>query len=327
MLKKIKIMFVLALMALVLPLSMYGCSGDGKVDYWDGSMYFMRYSENFKIMQLADIQATNTENCDIAFIEINKLVEKEKPNLIVLSGDNVESPKSEDVLDRLIFNMENLNIPWAPVFGNHDAEGVLTKDFMAEKFIEAPNCIFHKGEEGVDGVGNYVINLKSGEGITYSIFMIDSQMYHVNGGYDSIHTNQIEWYESSVEKIKEMNGNKTVPSLAYFHIPLHEFADAKESFEKGESEGFANFNEGVYPGKENTGFFSKAKELESTKAIFCAHDHVNNCDIEYQGIHLVYGLKSSRLSYYNNDLLGATITNISKNGITISNSYFKDVQD
>ena len=124
-----------------------------------------------------------------------------------------------------------------------------------------------------------------------------------------------------------MNVNKTVPSLAYSHIPLHEFADAKESFEKGESDGFANFNEGVYPGKENTGFFSKAKELESTKAIFCAHDHVNNCDIEYQGIHLVYGLKSSRLSYYNNDLLGATITNISKNGITISNSYFKDVQD
>ena len=89
MLKKIKIMFVLALMALVLPLSMYGCSGGGKVDYWDGSMYFMRYSENFKIMQLADIQATNTENCDIAFIEINKLVEKEKTNYIVLSCDNV----------------------------------------------------------------------------------------------------------------------------------------------------------------------------------------------------------------------------------------------
>lgn len=313
-------MFILAIF-MVVPLVFAGC-GTTK-DY----IFSLKYVENFKIMQLADVQASSVEKCEEAFVDIKKMVEKEKPNLIVLSGDNIDVPENEDVFNCLVENMESLNTPWAPVFGNHDAEGVLTKEFMAERFKQAKNCYFASGEEGVDGVGNYVINIMDKKEVVCSVFLIDGNMYYdeEKTEYDSIHPNQIEWYEETVNFIKESNHNKTPKSLAFFHIPLHEYRDAKESFERGESEGRAEFNEGIYSGYENTGFFEKVKELQSTKAIFCGHDHANTCDINYQGVHLVYGLKSSRDSYYNESLLGTTIVTLSKTEIKIENKFFRDL--
>ena len=319
MLKRI-VTFIIALSVVMMPLLFNGC---GKKEA-ELTMLQLEYVENFKIMQLADIQAETSEKCENAFTDIKKLVKKEEPNLIVLTGDNVYMPESEDLFNTLVSNMESLNTPWAAVFGNHDSEGVLSKNAMADKFTEAENCLFYKGEKGVDGVGNYVINLTTAQNkIEYSVFLLDSHMY-AKGGYDWIRDNQIKWYERAVNEITRLNGNKVVPSLAFFHIPLQEYIDAKESLDNGESEGFGVFKEDISPGVVNAGFFSKALELKSTKAIFCGHDHVNNCDINYQGIHLVYGLKSSKCSYYDKSLLGATVITLSTDNIEIRNSYFDD---
>lgn len=324
MLKKLAIIFACLLLTLTLPVGCKQKEEEYSKDLWEDYMLQLDYVDNFKIMQLADIQAHTAEACNEAFVDIKTHVEKEKPNLFVLTGDNIEIPESEEVLTALISNMESLNIPWAPVFGNHDAEGVLTKELMAEKFVAAEHCLFYKGADGVDGVGNYVVNLTAKNNkIVYSLFLIDSNMYDGADGYDWIHENQIEWYESAVNLLTEINKNKVVPSLAFFHIPLHEFNDAKTSYENGESTGgYAIFNEGVFPGTINSGFFDKAKELDSTKAIICGHEHANTCNIEYLGIRLVYGLKSSRNSYYDSSLLGTTIITLT-NEVEIHNSFFE----
>lgn len=317
--KKIISFFILVITVLI-SLTVFGGCNYVQKDY----VFELDYHDGFKIMQLADIQVANVEACNTAFVEITKLVEKEKPDLIILTGDNVEVPQSIDVVDAFVAHMEQYNVPWAPVFGNHDAEGAVTKDEMADKFIAAENCIFYKGEKGVDGVGNYVINLKARKRkIAYSLFLIDSNMYDGNGGYDSIHENQIEWYKDAVGVITKQNRGETVPSLAFFHIPLPEMKDARISFESGESSGFGVFRDIISPGSVNTGLFGVAKELGSTKAFVCGHEHTNNCDILYQGIHLIYGLKSSRYSYYDEDMLGATIITLSSNTIKVENSYFR----
>lgn len=316
--KKFTCFFLLFIVVLISVTAFGGCQ-DATKDY----VFELQYHDGFKIMQLADIQAANVAACNTAFIEITKLVEKEKPDLIILTGDNVEVPQSVDVVDAFVANMEQYNVPWAPVFGNHDAEGNVTKDTMADKFIAAENCIFYKGDEGVDGVGNYVINLKAAKRkIAYSLFLIDSNMYDGNGGYDSIHENQIEWYKDAVGVITKQNRGKIVPSLAFFHIPLPEMKDARISFDNGESSGFGVFRDVISPGSVNTGLFNVAKELGSTKAFVCGHEHTNNCDILYQGIHMIYGLKSSRFSYYDEDMLGATIITLSTDSIKVENSYF-----
>lgn len=327
MFKRIAIIFAALLLTMSIITTLVGCKEKEEQyskDLWEDYMLEMKYVDNFKIMQFADIQARTAEACNNAFIDIKTHVEKEKPNLIVLTGDNIEDPKNEDAFNALVSNMESLNTPWAPVFGNHDANGVLTKDFMAEKFIAAENCLFYKGAQGVDGVGNYVINLTAKNNkIVYSLFLIDSNMYDGNGGYDWIHENQIDWYTSAVSRLKAINKKKVVPSLAFFHIPLQEFIDAKVSYESGESIGeWAIFNEKICPGTINSGFFDKVKELGSTKAIICGHEHINTCNIEYQGINLVYGLKSSRNSYFDSTLLGTTIITLTKK-VKIYNSFFE----
>ena len=318
--KKLTKIFIVVLLAILMLPVFCGCEASGSASY----MLSLNYAENFKIMQLADIQAETLEDCEEAFINIKKLVEKEKPNLIVLTGDNIYNPKNSKVLEALIENMESFNIPWAPVFGNHDATVYLSKSYMASRFVKAKHCLFASGEFGIGGLGNYVINLTTPSGETkYSLFLIDSNMYNIVGsGYDAIHKGQIRWYERAVNKITRMNNGTVVPSLAFFHIPLKEYATAKALYENGQLEGYGTFNEEVDGAHKNTGFFAKAKELGSTKAIFCGHDHVNNCCIDYQGIKLAYGLKSSRNDYHNEDLLGATIITLTSNNIEIENSYF-----
>lgn len=66
--------------------------------------------------------------------------------------------------------------------------------------------------------------------------------------------------------------------------------------------------------RENTGMFEAMKELGSTKGVFCGHDHVNFSIIDYQGIKLAYGLKSSNYIYHDNDKLGGRLITIQANG-------------
>ena len=316
--KKTSKLSVAVLFVMAIALSFSGCADKDGTSY----MLEMEYTENFKIMQLADVQVSTVKECDDAFAEIEKLVAREKPNLIVSTGDNIYIPKGKKILEAFISHMESLETPWATVFGNHD-QAWISKNFMAKRFMKAEHCLFLKGESNIHGVGNYVINLKSANNIVYSLFMIDSNMYAAGGGYTGIRPNQIKWYERAVNKLTELNNNQVVPSLAFFHIPLHEFADAKASLDAGESTGFAIFNEEVGAAKKNTGFFNKALELNSTKAIICGHDHKNNCDINYKGIHLVYGLKSSRCDYHDSALLGATMITLTSAGFVVENACFE----
>lgn len=316
--KKTSKLLMAAVFVTAIALSFSGCADKDGTSY----MLEMQFTENFKIMQLADVQVSTVEECDDAFAEIEKLVAREQPNLIVATGDNIYNPKGKKILEAFILHMESLKTPWATVFGNHD-QAWISKNFMAKRFMKAEHCLFLKGEGGIHGVGNYVINLKSANDFVYSLFMIDSNMYAAGGGYTGIRPNQIKWYERAVNKLTELNNNQVVPSLAFFHVPLHEFADAKASFDAGESEGFAIFKEDVDCAKKNSGFFNKALELNSTKAIICGHDHENNCDINYKGIHLVYGLKSSRCDYHDSAMLGATVITLTSEGFTVENAYFQ----
>ncbi len=57
----------------------------------------------------------------------------------------------------------------------------------------------------------------------------------------------------------------------------------------------------------NPGMFTKIKELGATTHTFVGHDHVNAYSVDYQGVRLTYGLKSSRQFYYSEELVGGTL--------------------
>ena len=90
---------------------------------------------------------------------------------------------------------------------------------------------------------------------------------------------------------------------AFFHIPLQQYRTAYELYAEGGPEATDYFGENAekminkvccsdYP----SCLFDRMKELQSTKAVFCGHDHYNNMSLEYQGIRLTYGMSIDYLA-------------------------------
>lgn len=325
-----KIKCIVLCVALIATFTCIMCGCEKQIER-DENSFYLTYKENFKIMQLADIQVNSSEACNEAFKEIDKMVNSERPDLIILTGDNIDMYSEQGTFETLVLQMEKYSIAWAPVFGNHDDEqdasfGV-TKEFMAQSFENAEHCLFNRGPKDIHGVGNYVINLVNDKQtkIIYSLILMDSNTYRDYDsvyGWDYIYPDQVAWYEDTINGIISQNHNVAVPSLAFFHIPLMEFETAKALQLENGSLGWGELREEMGAPLENTDLFAKMKELNSCVGVICGHAHINNCDLLYEGIHLICGLKSSRYSYYNEDMLGCTIYTLSNDGFNAQNVGF-----
>lgn len=320
----------------------------------DGEKYFLS-DRDIKIMHLTDIHIGGgfmSKGVDEkALNAVATMVTAEKPDLVVATGDiafpvpymagtfnNFSGAKAFANL------MESLGVYWTVTFGNHDAEAYSYFDREAMgKFYEKEeykHCLFSAGPEDVDGFGNHVIEIKNSEGIiTQGLIMIDSQAYvdntiisSIKGEYDNIHENQVEWYENEIkrmnsenaEAIRKLQGDENgglwetygnVKTLAFFHIPLVEMADAWFAFEEGGFKDTEEFKfidgilgEGgrrVYCGLGEDNMFEKMLELDSTKAMFNGHDHYNCTTFEYKGIQFSYGYSIDYFAYSGIDKEGS----------------------
>ena len=308
----------------------------------NGNWYFTTDGD-FKVMHLTDIHIGGgfmSKTVDEkALNAVATMVIKEKPDLVIATGDiafpvpytagtfnNYSGAKAFANL------MESLGVYWDVTFGNHDAEAYSYFDREAlGKFYENEDykyCLFQSGPEDVDGYGNHTIEVKNTEGlITQAFVLIDSQAYvkdniieSIKGTYDNVHPNQVAWYESEIKRMdaenKRINADaETVKSLAFFHIPLVEMADAWKKFTENGYKDTENFKyiegiiaEGgrlVYCGLGEDDLFEKMLELGSTKAMFNGHDHINNTTFDYKGILFSYGYSVDYFAYSGIDKLGS----------------------
>ena len=165
---------------------------------------------------------------------ITEIINATKPDLILLTGDVVygEFDDNGSSLTDFVAFMETFKIPWAPVFGNHDAETVLGVDWQCEQFEKAEYCLFKQRE--LTGNGNYTVGIKQDGKLRRVFFMLDSngctwmsQKSKENGHYRTaagFGQDQIDWYTNTINEIKK-NSPDTKYSFA-FHIQLQAFADA-----------------------------------------------------------------------------------------------------
>lgn len=281
--------------------------------------------EPFKIMLFTDLQLWMDSSANQrVFALTDELVEEGKPDLIVLPGDNVSGIATHILIEELVRKMESYGIPWAPVFGNHDDEGVLTIYDQAEIYEKAANCLFESGPENLYGAGNYAVNITQNGSIVQTLFFFDNGRYiqYEDGQNKEVYLSeeQIGWYEWVINGITATEG-RTVPSMTFSHFAMPQFRTAVETLCKtGENGyyyvpeelgfGYCKYLPGVAP--VDSGFFAKAKELGSTTHIFCGHDHENNASILYEGIRFTYGLKTgcSPQNWNDADFYGATVVEI-----------------
>ena len=105
-------------------------------------------NEDFKILQIADTQEGSRVSPDTLAL-INTAIEKEKPDLIVYSGDQIwgkssfngNPKKVEEILRKLCEPAFSRNIPFAVCFGNHDRQVGLSNEEQFEIYKKFPFSI------------------------------------------------------------------------------------------------------------------------------------------------------------------------------------------
>lgn len=261
--------------------------------------------DDFKILMFTDTQLWSVLGDNKQrYEEMDKLVEKTSPDLIVLPGDLLSAFASRFSIGNFIERMDSYKIPWAPVFGNHDGEIPTTsKNWQCEQYMKSEYCLMEKGPNNLYGVGNYVINITEDKAPVYTVFMFDYGEYtkYENGKDEGPMTpEQIAWYEWNVKGV-ERSAGRVVPSMAFSHFPQTEFSDAVEKLcVKNEDGSYTvpseyGFGKCAYipcASPVKSGFVDKCRELGSTKYIFCGHDHENDASVTYDGITYTYGLKT-----------------------------------
>ena len=244
-----------------------------------------RRDGTFTIVQLTDVHWSTGRGADLetrALIE--QVLEAERPDLVVLTGDIVSgdtAPDPREAYRQVAGLVEAHGIPWAAVFGNHDDEGSASRGDLLAVQRRHPLCLTEAGPRRVTGVGNYVLEVRASRsrGLARALYFVDSGAYNNRGvgHYAWIARDQIAWYLASAAR-------RRLPSLVFFHIPLPEW---DEVWRTQACRGHRH--EPVCSPAINSGFFAAMVEAGDVMGTFCGHDHVNDFEGELHGIRLCYG--------------------------------------
>ena len=281
----------------------------------------MRYPERLAAGQIQTWSRANIDkNC---FNYITELIESERPDLIILTGDIIygEFDDSGIIWKRMVEFMDSFDIPWAPIYGNHDNESTKGVAWQNAQLEAAENCLFKKGN--VTGNGNYSIGLVDGSGkIRRVIYMLDS---HGCIGLEAagLAEDQIAWFKGVSNAVDAAYGEE-VPAFACYHVPSLDFQTAYENKYGYQTD--ANFSldgNGVDSDfgekNENPSHFHVeiAEHLKEANVdgVFSGHDHTNNYSILYNGIRYTYGTKTGTYDRYKTTLLGGTWIRVATDGL------------
>ncbi len=282
---------------------------------------------NFRIMQISDIQdGTLLTPATKKFLK--EVVIAEQPDLIVLTGDNISAGSATlgtEAVDKLLVKtainnfmsvFEEIGIPVAVTFGNHDAEEIVSKEYQMEVYTSYDCCVAIDEGEALYGCGTYnlpIYSSKDATKVAYNLWMIDSNMYDgERGGYDYVHQDQLDWYVKTSNALKAQNGGNVVPSMMFQHIIVNEIYDVivevpeseKDNYEYVEVEnddGSITYNaikpevlkKGVInempcpPSNKDCAQFETVVAQGDVVAMFFGHDHKNTFEVSYQGVDLV----------------------------------------
>ena len=69
--------------------------------------------------------------------------------------------------------MDSYQIPWAPIFGNHDNESAMGVEWQCEQLMNSEYCLFNR-RHSIGGNGNYSIGLSKDGELQRVVYMMDS---------------------------------------------------------------------------------------------------------------------------------------------------------
>ena len=282
-------------------------------------------NKDFKILNLTDVHTENHELSEdsiklrILKSTVTELVSRIKPDLITISGDMAWGGSFE-AYEMLTEFMESFNIPWAPVFGNHDNETARGVDWQCARFAQSRHCLFARGE--VTGNGNYTVGIAVGDELVRVMHMVDSHGCLHAGG---IYPDQLDLIAQNAAAYGD------VPGFMAFHIPTECFAQAEKA--KGYiADAHVDYTIGVDVAAKDGDFgacYERYGVLKTDRdfmaflhdnridGVFVGHCHRINTCITYEGVKLVFGLKTGQYDYHQAGSLGGTLVTLGGDGFDV----------
>lgn len=280
---------------------------------------------NLRIMHITDTHLDN-DNVDASVWLIAEACDRENPDIVIITGDNVDNvgdpENTKHLIDKLMAVFDERGIPAAVTFGNHDSESESPNALTREELMAYYNT--HSSSVSVDdgaflsGCGTYNIPVMSTDGkkIKFNLWVFDSGDYDSEGHYACVQADQVEWYKATSDALKFLNGGEKVYSLAFQHIIVEEVYDVLKkvdnktlfAFEHMYNDGeyytfdpaatnFGTLNETPCSGYLNYGQFDAMVEKGDVLAMFSGHDHTNAFGVRNNGI----DISNSLSTRYNGD--------------------------
>lgn len=310
----------------------------------------LQFDENgsFKILVLADIQTDYPVPEDMLTF-IKESVEFSKPDLIVLTGDNINTEEPEAYDD--VFNtISATGVPFTAVLGNHDEEtsGGLTREEIIERYQTYEGCLAYDADPSLHGAGTHNLPILSSDGseLAFNLWMFDCGDYVRTSqgewlGYDWVRKDQIEWYNKVRDEMTAENGGEVVPSLVFQHIIPQEPCEmifAPTDVNMGELT--FNFQDGTNytfvpdvtqydgylfekccPGYGNDGQWDAMVEGGDVLGVVVGHDHINNFIADCGGIDLIMTPGCTYSSYHNDMIQGARVIELNEEDLSTYSTY------
>ena len=306
---------------------------------------------NFKVLVLSDVQFNTPNISEETLTNIETIVSREQPDLVIFNGDNSFGIQREKDLKAYVTNMtrylEEYHIPWAHVYGNHDAElwrPALDKETQQAIYESFDYCVSKAGDVDLYGVGNFVLPVleHDSDRIAFNVWCFDSGTggiytdanipldvtYGIDtfySHYDRMEMNQVEWFRESSALLAEYNG-APVPGMMAFHIPLQETSFAWAARIANNLEWTGERRENISAHAKDVPLFDAALE-NNILAIVNSHDHINDFMVKYRGIRLCYTACIGTYEYHADDMLGGRVVEFNTATPDDVNTYMSYVKE
>ena len=305
----------------------------------DSNALSFREDGTFRVLQVSDPQdLVHPRRAMLKMLDA--AYDAFSPDLVLFTGDNtlgnhlldvgpfrIQSVRNSDftlrqmrrALKRILLPVDQRNVPFAMIYGNHDDMNDVTKEAQFALYRAYSSCLpMNETDPAVD-CDTYHIPIRTRDGKTaWNLWLLDSAWNDETGQYWKIREETVQWYARTSASLAEENGGTPVPSLMFMHVPLPQTKDllipCAETepgamwdgvrFVRLDSEKASGvLGESISAGEDPFGLYEAVRRRGDVRAFVFGHDHRNCFDGVSDGMRFIqsgaasfrcYGAKETR---------------------------------